>query len=730
MPTETEESRTRLSDTPDIKWLAQIYTQATPVYSGWHRLADNDAERYARWTPQFADQKKHDSEGQAATPWEGASDQRVMLTDDIINELVAVLLAAHARAVENCIQGTNAGTDAQAASARDFLRWVLKSRLQRELPVMVELSAQYFLTYGKCILHPYWRQEVELEPQAFTMEELRLLAAQSPEIASLLELVQNPELETEAAKQVQAFAGQLIQAQLAKESVTLEAELADYEPTLKQARKLVRDLRDTGVAELPVPYFCVNGPAIDALKVYEDVNYPAGLHDLQTGPIMHVRKFSLVQFESEAMLRGWDEKWVQQCKTKRGVQCDWGKQDTAIAALDNTVWQLNWNDEEEDEVWVWFAYYWQLGAEDDIKRIVETVFRPDLTEAWGKHGPVELPPRKLPYVLGRLEVISKMIDICRGLPERLQSRQRLVKVLMDSTIDEISIKLVPPVNVPKNSMSAHYRFGPLARNEVRKGDEPKFMEMPEMRNFSVQELAAMVRRDVNNACGTLDPDVPPMRSQTVLQKMVDAFLRMWSEGYEQLFCWLAANGSDEEWQLVTGAATPKPNVRDVRKGLTFILAMDSRELDLEHVVKRYEAITKGVLPYDTDNVIRKGALVAMMTQAISPSLAQRILAPPAEGVQELYHQTQEDLMRMFTGNEPSYLRDNDPAAAKKLEFAEQIVAQNKKYQAALTPGEGLDIDFAQRMEKYKESLVFNIQQQQNKVTFGRTGVDAVGQLKG
>jgi hypothetical protein len=72
---------------------------------------------------------------------------------------------------------------------------------------------------------------------------------------------------------------------------------------------------------------------------------------------------------------------------------------------------------------------------------------------------------------------------------------------------------------------------------------------------------------------------------------------------------------------------------------------------------------------------------------------------------------------MALGNPPK-LREMDPAAQMRLQFLQQIVQANPKYQQAL----GEDKLFATSMQKYSENLQFSVQQQQNAVT-GRLGVD-------
>jgi uncharacterized Zn finger protein len=71
---------------------------------------------------------------------------------------------------------------------------------------------------------------------------------------------------------------------------------------------------------------------------------------------------------------------------------------------------------------------------------------------------------------------------------------------------------------------------------------------------------------------------------------------------------------------------------------------------------------------------------------------------------------------MSLGNPPK-LRENDPTAQARLNFAQQILQANPKYQQQAQQ----DPLFQANLQKYVENLQFSVQQQQNAVT-GRLGV--------
>ena len=79
--------------TPNIAELAVMYQRCGPVVAGGLAWLDNT--RFCRWANQSVDGRKHDIKGKGkageAVPFDGASDCRPFVVDDIINEQVGLL---------------------------------------------------------------------------------------------------------------------------------------------------------------------------------------------------------------------------------------------------------------------------------------------------------------------------------------------------------------------------------------------------------------------------------------------------------------------------------------------------------------------------------------------------------------------------------------------------------------------------------------------------------------
>jgi hypothetical protein len=106
--------------------------------------------------------------------------------------------------------------------------------------------------------------------------------------------------------------------------------------------------------------------------------------------------------------------------------------------------------------------------------------------------------------------------------------------------------------------------------------------------------------------------------------------------------------------------------------------------------------------------------VALRT--IDPTLASELVMQTGPASQKMFKETNDEVALMSLGNPPA-LRENDPTAAMRLQFTQQVLQSNPKYQAQLQQ----DPLFQANLQKYLENLQFSVQQQQNAVT-GRLGV--------
>lgn len=726
-------------DKPKIKELIADFKSCTPWGDGnWNRVADNEAIRFARWGGQNVDGKKHDAPGRPAFPYDGASDTRIPLADAIINENVAICCASFWRAMIRPKAGMGEGSNYAVKVADYFVNTLLYHELVRE----VELSEQYRSTLGWVVLHANWDLEVSLQRRSVKMEQLVGAAAQSEpgSVGSMLpQMIMDPSLDKQTGQIIQN--GYLAFAQQQVADVT-EVKLPPL--SNRTLSGIIKDLRETGEAEFPVPVVTKNQPGICALKPWDEIFLPNSCTDIQQAERTFRRVWMTeVALRSRTVTHGWSLKWVEEALKFKGQYSTWAAQGVApsppptLLADAMTGPPSQWNmmaNQQDNLVEVIYACYRGLDA-DNVPGVYVTVFHPSVCdnpnkageELYAEHGLMRGGRGDYPYVSGQRENWSRCITQARGVPQVAATWQREIKVQRDGLVDHTSLGVTPPLLLPKGAMASRMKFAPAAQNEVTPGREPKFMEVPNSGTPLAVELMQVVESDVDNYFGRMGADVLPARVQVKQAQLTQPFLLMWSRAVQQMVDLAQAYMPDADFARVTGAP---PGWLDGHRGafgmLDVDLHFDVRELDPEYVMQQLQTINQTVLPSDAAGVVDRAKYTKLQLRAISPALSRELVADQGEASQRIFQAVQNDVALMFLGNEPQYV-EMDPTAQTKLRFGSQIVAANPNYQKALQmPGR-----FAELMQKWAMNLQFSITQEQNKQV-GAIGVrpDSMGPAGG
>ena len=135
------------------------------------------------------------------------------------------------------------------------------------------------------------------------------------------------------------------------------------------------------------------------------------------------------------------------------------------------------------------------------------------------------------------------------------------------------------------------------------------------------------------------------------------------------------------------------------------------------MLRKMEIVSKMVLPEDTAGVIDRAALTQFKMELLDPVLAKMVIPEDKTGMtKKVFDQVNQDVALMALGNEAQY-QEKDPTAGMKIQFMQQIVEGNPKYQEML----GADERFQALMENYSKAMQFQVQQEQN-AQIGRIGV--------
>lgn len=694
------------TDTPDIPYLYKEYQRSTQNGGNVSNIAENDDIRLARWSGQTRDGKKHSEnleDGNPAFPFEGASDVRCRLVDRTINDLVSMCVTTFDRC-QIKVKGTEFSDSESASVANVLMSWLLESRLRSELRKEAELLAQYTQQYGWSALNVIWEQEMGLRFQKIRLDELAQIVQQAvqanPEstIKDLLPAIQDPNQEAYAVDLICQY-------------------LKSVDP--KEVKKAIKQLRETGVCEIPETFVSKNQPLLVALKPYDEISFPPETIDIQKARVVFRRTFvTEVEVRSMAAHEDWSDSFVEQAVRVAGKHSQFNDPNLLpAAALIN--FQVSRNDNLIELV---YAYSRNIDK-DGIQGIYQTIFCPQAgSEEYASHGLLGYAHNKYPFVIYRRERTRRAIMESRGVPELAITDQEEIKAQHDAIRDRTAFTTMPPILVKKR-LGGINKIAPGIHLPVTSPDDYRFMPTPTGETGTAFSLIDRVELNHASYFGLPHPNIMPQKTQTTQQFVINNWLDVWSEAFAMTFSLMLQYMDAEEIESITGSALAQ-NMSSVSNMYDFQVKYDVRELDTNFVIEKLKAITQFILPLDNGGVIDKNKLVKAAIEAIDPDKAKELIINTASASQLLYKDIQSDIGLMMLGNEAQYV-ENDPAAPSKLQYMQDIMSKNPKAQQMMKQ----DPHFRALIENFIKNLQMSVSQQQNK-QIGRTGVTPVGQQAG
>ena len=146
---------------------------------------------------------------------------------------------------------------------------------------------------------------------------------------------------------------------------------------------------------------------------------------------------------------------------------------------------------------------------------------------------------------------------------------------------------------------------------------------------------------------------------------------------------------DEELQRIAGISPGLPTSQaEIQGAYDFAVKLDVRELDSDYVIGKMKPIID-LLPIDTAGTVDRAKLMSIAVSMVDPVLGQSVMSDQRGASQKTFDKVNQDVALMALGNEAAYT-ENDPTAAIKMQFMEQIVQGNPKYHEALQGDELAD----------------------------------------
>lgn len=697
-----------------VDWMSEIQTAVNDAAWYHDRQQRNVDTRLCFWDGQSEDGRKRQAAmGVEPFPWEGASDTRIRLADEIVRDRVRVMKAA-ARSARVRVNAIGAEDQARAGRVLQTLRWMLDTQIAEEVRREGEFFRNWRETHGSAVMRIVWREEVAYEVERISLEGLATRIA---------ELLEGAAEEEGGAADAQAW---LAEAWDVVQSTAREEELVRYVVQLypgvarRAVRAAVRALhRGDPEVELPVPTVIASRPQWRAGKVMEDVFFPVNTHDLNVARFVAWRELlSETEVMERADAEDWKEGWAERAIERKG-QSFLGESWQRRRAIRGIVSERTYDD-VRDMVEVWTVYF---RAHDDrgVPGIYCTVFSPSVPDEPAKED--ELVPYahgRYPFVIGRTEHVERPIVESRGVPEVVMTWQWEKKVQRDARADAAALNTLPPIEAPTGLSKQRIWFGPGTINYTRNPGSLRFMQVPQFAAASV-EVEAALERDINEYFGRARDGVSSAKVLQCMQELVDDHLAEYGAMLRMTLQLMQQYLPETSVIRVTNQAPEvvRVSAEEIRGQFDLTVKFDARDMDPEALEAKLALLNTAVLPADVAGVIDRAALTRWQMYAIDASLADEIVRDDAAVTQAEVEDEQVQLAKIYSGQEPPH-KEQGQNAALRLQVIDNTIAANPQLQARYRDDE----IYRNLIDNRRRAFQFRLQQMQN-AQIGRVGVSPV-----
>ena len=665
---------------PDIEQLIDSFSSTCSSLTEWNDQQKTNREtRFCIWTNQDLRTNKKTHKG--AQPWKGASDLRVFIVDEQIRKDKSLLKMSLKRGAlqANPVEG---GDVRQAALVSQFMRWLVLTQMT-EIDREVELLADYYLQEGLGVINTYWKRDVISFLSDITLEEL--LEGTDPEHQQIIiNLIQDPENETEAA----------------------EAMLGIFPDIGKrQARKMVKSLREEGAMEFPQKDVVCNRPAIRARSLGRDIFFAENVvGEIQKAPAIYTLDYYTPEdLHSQIELSGWKKSWVERTSEIKATS------DTLNIA-DNTdaFTQINNSDNDENLIPVVCAYYKAINKQG-IQAIQYCVFSPDIPDDYAFADLLDYRPARYPFYEFALEVYGPKLINTRGYPELAKNFQQEIKSQRDMRIDAGWLRTIPPREGPPNRKPVD--FGPGSYLPTRVPGEYRFADVPNFDPGSV-EIENTVLANMRAYFGEGENDIA---NNEIKQELIDSWLTGWTKVLKDIYQLHHQFGNEIEKFRVMGA-TQKDVIMFQKANLSekydFYLSFAALSLDSEKYLKQLEALGDAMSKYNQRGTANFDGLLRTIANHINPTLGDEVIFPEEVATMKEVKETQDDFTNMMGGIAVDPPQNSN--AQLRISVMQGIVDGTPDFPATdVQKALSESPEKQNRITKYIEKLQFQIEQRQN-----------------
>lgn len=666
---------------PDINELKRDYeADVTELSSYVSQCQDSYNNRNAEWVGKNNQLTKT---GDDAFPWDGASDNEVRLIEQCITTYVGLMMNALSRANIRAY-ATEASDVKQASVISSFLKYMQKSYI-RDFASECETAANNLLEKGIAITYVDWEMKSRTHDEEFNLELIQQVA---PELYDLL-ADENRDDET----------------------IVMMTDMFEYVDVPK-AKKALVELRDFGVAKIPVAKKDVSRPFVETKFSDIDIVIPSYVTDIQRSPRVHMRAFLTPQeIENCVETKGWDAEVAQDLiDNYRGFDYS-GMNQTTYSSMRSSqsrggsTYGMSGMVDSKDLIEVIYTYRRLIDEKSNSEGMYLTVWNPRLTTGYLSNELLS-GYDKYPFVLTRLSNAGKRIYDVNTFGDLLRGPQKQMKTLRDGWSDQMALAVAPPLLHPVGRPPA--QMGAGAWIGVRANEKFEYMNVPNT-SGAASQLEKYVQQEAMDLIGLNEGS---QLSQQRQQFFINKFLTHCSEVLKLAYKAFLVFGPDEKFFRVTGYPNEMVIYRSPEdEEIDVCISFDIQNQDPEMMKAKIQSILE-LARNSPSNTFNLQAAEQLAANAIDPSIADVIIQPEGQGQEEMVKDVTDDLTKIYAGI-PVGARPNGGQIAMQViqEYTQQEDIQKRM---------STDAGFVANIQNYGAQYQQQVVQQQN-AEIGRLG---------
>jgi len=633
------------------------------------------------WAGKNADLKK----GEGAFPHEGASDTEVFLVKQKIRNNDALRSNALRKSTIRAFPRESTDME-RTAEVSVFLRWLRDNGIPNFKQEM-ELAGYYGDESGLMVSYCGWRRKLGTYIKLFDIEQV---------IETLPELVDI-----------------LMDEDAVDEALALFNSVDGWVFNEGRVKKALKQLRETGVCEVPVAIEENSEADVRTLMPDADVILPAYTVNYQDSPRLHLRMLmSAQEILNRVSSEGWNQEWADHViKNHRGMDQSKFYNPNSVQSYSRLGRAARFtNNRARDTIEVVLTFERLIDKLDNAEGIYLSVMCPELVESVGV--PTVGVERKLlsgrknyPVVITKTTIGKTLYDGIT-LPELLRAPQKNQKTLRDNYMDEAGWSISPTVWAPAGVDVSG--MGPGAVISGPSGRKPEYLDRPSKftPNLNLEQLLVAESNQISGQ----DPNDP--LSVSLQQHNINKYLQHVQSVLKMTYETWKLDGPEELFLRVTGSPEPVQFVKKEDEGeMDITISFNSTYDDPEKTEKMLAGLYQ-ILQNDQSGRVNAEAITDMALSALDPTMADSVLMPSEQGSAKIVNETTTDIAKMAAG-----IPVGAPQNAGQARM--QIVQDYKQSQTGMMELQSKP-QFQFLLAEYEKQLTFQLQQMQN-AEIGKVG---------